>query len=162
MSPSRGSSGPRDRAHSSCVGRRFFTPEPPGEPVMPAAGPPVQWRVFLLALSSLLACDTHIPTQLHAHAHASTHLHPPSLPLHAHVRPLSEKPSSPANSTCISNLHSLCPQPECISCFFFIPIKFPIRRFNTLAGLSIPFRFPGDSLLEPWALLDLLLLILPA
>ena len=55
------------------------SPEPPGEPVMPAAGPPVQWRVFLLALSSLLACDTHtFPlscTRMHTRLHTCTPRH---------------------------------------------------------------------------------------
>jgi len=74
-------------------------------------------------------------------------------PLHVHFRSLYLKPSSPTNFTFISNLHLLCPQPEFINCSFNILIKFSVRHFNILASPSIPFCFPGDSLLEPLALL---------
>ena len=32
ISYSRGSSGPRDQTHISCIGRQFFTTKPPGKP----------------------------------------------------------------------------------------------------------------------------------
>ena len=32
ISYSRGSPGPRDQTHISCIGRQFFTTEPPGKP----------------------------------------------------------------------------------------------------------------------------------
>ena len=90
----------------------------------------VQWQVFLLAVLTSRLWHTHIPTHLHTYAHASTHLHPPLLPLHVHVTPLSVKPSSPTNSTFISNLHSLWPQPECINCFFFYPHNIFYKTFQ--------------------------------
>ena len=141
---------PRIDLRACALAGRFFTTEPPGK----------QWdlwiqcQIFLLALSHFsLVTHTHTHTHLHMHAHTFTHLYLPLLPLHVHFRSLYLKPSSPTNFTFISNLHLLCPQPEFINCSFNILIKFSVRHFNILASPSIPFCFPGDSLLEPLALL---------
>ena len=144
---------PRIDLTALALAGRFFTTEPPGKPVMSAMGPLNTVSGLRSCSVSLLSCNTHTHTHLHMHAHTFTHLYFPLLPLHVHFRSLYLKPSSPTNFTFISDLHLLCPQPEFINCFFYILIKFSVRHFNILASPSIPFCFPGDSLLEPWALL---------
>ena len=154
ISSSRGSSGPKVWSHSSCIGRQILYHWATREkPIMSAMGPLNTVSGLRSCSVSLLSCNTHTHTHLHMHAHTFTHLYFPLLPLHVHFRSLYLKPSSPTNFTFISNLHLLCPQPEFINCFFYILIKFSVRHFNILASPSIPFCFPGDSLLEPWALL---------
>ena len=148
-----GSSGPKDRSHSSRIGRQILCHwATRGARYVSNGTSEYSVSSSCSALTSLL-WHTHTHTHLHMHAHTFTHLYPPLLPLHVPFRSLYLELSLPTNFTFISDLHLLCPQREFINCFFYILIKFSVRHFNILAGPSIPFCFPGDSLLEPWALL---------
>lgn len=92
---------------------------------------------------------TLICTRMHTRLHTCTPRYSRSM----FMSDLSLKPSSPTKSTFISSLHLLCPQPECINCFFFYSHKIFYKTSQHFSWSVNSICFPGDSLLEPWALL---------